>query len=69
MMCNSDLVEIKNRIRKEMKSYEYWRKEFNYNNKSVSTAFQAGIYDGLKCAMQFIDEMEQDNMIGGGRKD
>lgn len=55
-MCNLNLVAIKNRIEKEMKSYEYWRKEFNYNNKSVSTAFQAGIYDGLKCAMQFIED-------------
>lgn len=55
-MCDLHLVEIKNRIKKEMKSYEYWRKEFNYNNKSVSTAFQAGIYDGLKCAMQFIED-------------
>lgn len=55
-MCNLNLVAIKSRIEKEMKSYEYWRKEFNYNNKSVSTAFQAGIYDGLKCAMQFIED-------------
>ena len=55
-MCNLNLVKIKTRIEEEMKSYEYWRKEFNYNNKSVSTAFQAGIYDGLRCAKQFIED-------------
>ena len=48
-----------------MQSYDYWRKEFNYNNKSVSTAYQAGVYDGLRRATQLIDEMQQDNMIGG----
>lgn len=55
-MCNLNLVAIKNRIEKEMKSYEYWRKEFNYDNKSAGTAYQAGIYDGLKCAKQFIED-------------
>lgn len=68
-MDTVELNLLKNSIEKEMKSYEYWRKEFNYDNKSVSTAFQAGIYDGLKCAMQFIDEMQQNNMIGGVEKD
>lgn len=56
MMCNLNLAAIKSRIEKEMKSYGYWRKEFYYSNKSVSTAYQAGIYDGLKCAKQFIED-------------
>lgn len=56
MMCNLNLVAIKTCIKEKMKSYEYWGKEFNYNNKSVSTAYQAGVYDGLKYAMQFIED-------------
>lgn len=52
-----ELNLLKNSIERKMQSYDYWRKEFNYNNKSVSTAYQAGVYDGLRCAMQLIDEM------------
>ena len=60
-----ELNLLKNSIERKMQSYDYWRKEFNYNNKSVSTAYQAGVYDGLRRATQLIDEMQQDNMIGG----